>query len=273
LCNGQDQNLQFFVTKIFYLLRRTHNEADFDFYFEHLMLKPDEVDCRVLKKLCDWDFYVEELSEVYFRQFKRIILHYFTVGSSSNIIIETLKSASVHVKFEYLSKLLLELGNPKIKSFLSLWTDAAIPINSIESALAASFPENDIIISFSDICEKIVPSESLKNALNEKSKGTKYDLKIWKNFVQFEDYQSDSDLNNNYISSGKNDISVILVDINSEIPANIAFGLYSLRKTYAENSSAKIDSQLLNSVISCLFHEERLDIFSIISFDFLVLCI
>lgn len=222
------------------------------------MLKPDDMDFLMLKKLCDWEFYQEELSKIYSRQLKRIILHYFNVESPSIITIETLKSVSVHVKFEHLYKLLLDLDNTKIKSFLTLWTNAEIPINCIESALAASFPENDIIVFLSEICEKITPSEGLKNTLNEKSKGTKYDIKIWKRFLKFDDYQSD--INHNNCPSEKINSNVILSNINSEIPANIAFGLYSLRQNYAENSSAKIESSLLNSIISCLFHEERLNI-------------
>ena len=214
----------------------------------------------MFQKLCSWKFYIEELSEIYSRQFKRLLSIFLIVQSPPKLMAETLRSASCIITFDSLYTALLELDCVKIKAFLSLWINSKIPNNCIESSIMASFPENDIINFLTDKCEKMTLSENCKIILKEKSECAKFDTNIWKSFIDTESDQFDSKLKS--ASSNKPDYEEILANIESNSPTDIAFGMYCLRQRISENSNSKIDLKLLNSVISCLFHEERYNSFS-----------
>lgn len=255
LINEEEQNLQIFVSKIFYFIRRNQNEYIFDFFLYPLIDSSGENDLLILKKLCDWKFYVDELSEVYLKHFKRMIFNYFIIQSPSNLMIETLKSVAGIVEFDSLYMILSELATAKIEKFLSLWTKSEIPKNCFESAIAASFPESDILLFLSDICENITLSEKLQSILVEKSEETEYDVSLWKKIIKSDKFKSN--LESEFEHSARVDYEKIILNIESDSPTDIAFGMYSLRQSLDEKSSSEIDLKLLNSVISCLFHDDR----------------
>lgn len=255
LRKDEDQNLQIFIAKVFYLLRGNQNEDFFDFFFDYLLSSSEEMYLLMLLKLCSWKFYKEELSEIYSRQFKQILVMFLSIQSPSKLMTETLRSASCIVTFDSLYKALLELDCVQIIAFLSLWINSIIPNNCIESSIMASFPKNDIIKFLEDKCENMVLSDKFKAFLKEKSESENFDVNIWKSFIDTEDGQFGSKLVS--ATSTQPDYEEIRAYIQSDSPTDIAFGMYCLRQMIAENSKLKIEPKFLNSIISCLFHDER----------------
>jgi hypothetical protein len=254
LRNDEEQSLQIFMTKFFYFLRRSQNEDCFDFFFDSLFSSSEEMGLLMFNKLSSWKFYVEELRESYFRQFKRILNIFLITQSPSKLMVETLMTSSCIITFDFLYKALSDLNCEQTKSFLSLWIISEIPSHCIESSIAASFPEKSIILFLIDKCEKITLSENCKTILKKKSKSTKFDTTVWNTFI---DTDTGYVLTSKSASLNRPSYEEIHSNIESGAPTDIAFGMYCLRQRIAENLSTKIDAKLLNSVISCLFHEER----------------
>lgn len=257
LRNDDEQSLQILITKIFYFLRRNQNEGLFDFFFDALFSSSEEMGLLMFKKLFSWKFYVEELSESYTRQFKRILNTFLNTKLPPKIMLETLVSSSSIISSSALVLILSDLKCEQIKRFLSLWTDTEIPEHCIESSIIASFPEKDVIIFLMDKCEKISLSKKCKEILKEKSQSSKYDSTVWKQFFHNEDYVLDLKLKTETDHVNLPSYEEIYTNIESGTPTDIAFGMHCLRLKITQNPNMKIDSKLLNVVISCLFHEER----------------
>jgi hypothetical protein len=256
LRNDEEQSLQIFMTNFFYFLRRSQNEDYFDFFFDSLFASSEEMGLLTFNRLSSWKFYVEELSESYFRQFKRILHIFLITQTPTKLMVETLMTSSCIITFDFLYKALLDLNCDQTKSFLSLWISSEIPSHCIESSIAASFPKNDIILYLMDKCEKITLSENCKAVLKKISESAKFDTTVWKIFIDI-GTGTGYDSTSKSASLNRPSYEEIYSNIESGAPTDIAFGMYCLRQRIAENSSTKVDAKLLHSVIYCLFHEER----------------
>ena len=251
---GNEQELRTFLTKLFYFLRRKQNEDHFGFFFEPWLTKKSEIEYEFYEKLCNWNFYFDEIEPFYFDIVKKNLNLYLKQGSSSTKLISSLTAGMSLLSFMRLYQVFDEYDNSDFFKILSLWKEGNVPINILQSLIAAAFPETTILKMLNLNNEKMVPHKDFIEIIKRKTKITSFDNEIWKKFIDLEFLSCDHEQN-----PLKSDLSLISENINSDSSVNIAYGLYTLRKTLESSDSPKftLNHDLMESIVNLVFHDDR----------------
>ena len=251
LNHNNDQILRIFLTKIFYYLRRSQNELCFGFFFEtlHETSLGDEI--IFYKKLCEWRFYVDDLAQIYDEIFNKLLRLYLSLEKPSYDVGLALCSASLVVKFEVVYQIFEDIGIVEIHKMIKNWRTGDLPKIIVESALAVLFPEGSLIHEL-NLKDNMVFSQEFKNIVKEKSKVIRYDSNLWNCCISLESHENSPSTS---LRSGIDD--EILINLKSNHPTDIAYGLYNLRKAIEANTQFEVEQNLVNSIMNLVSHDDR----------------
>ena len=243
------------MTKLFYFLRRTQSEDQFDFLFEEWITNPSGIDLKLFQKLCDWKFYFEELSILYYKLLKRFIFQYLSIKNSSKSIIKLIQSGTLILKYNLLCKLFDEIGILNIEALFFESNHEEINQNILEAALTVSFPNLIFLNKLKTRVKKLTFSDEFMINIQKKIKESKFGEDLWyKSFILKQPASNVS-----YECSSINDIENLLIEITDNNASDVAYSLYNIlkkaEKNFTEDFGANL--KLLNWIISCLFHVDR----------------
>lgn len=254
LDKNDDQSLIFFLTKLFYFLRRNQNESHFDFFFEALRLNSKNGDSLLYKKLCEWQFYVDELLQIYSKTFTALLHRFLADNVPLDCVKDAIYSGGSVLQFKSIYQIFEGTIFSDIPKILHIWDDNKIPSSVLESALAVSFPDPILLDNFVRFDDFVVYSEDFNDILNEKSKNMHFDKILWSRVIKLNLNDNDSAS----ISSNP-DIKEILVNLQSQEPTDVAFGLFNIRKLVEKDTKFEFEpeKQLIDSIVSLVSHNDR----------------
>lgn len=243
------------MTKLFYFLRRNRIENQFGFFLEPIISSSNESDIFIFEKLCSIHFYVDELAEFYSGYLKHYITTYLTSKLPSASLTHCLRSGVNAINFISILEIFKDFDELDLKKILNIWlTEGSIPPQHlIESILFLTFPSYNVLEWTEKYYHHFTFSHEFIIKLQEKASNIEFDRFIWSKVADFNDV-SDQIYPSNVVKKESKDI---LANLKSNVPTDIAFGLFEIRKLVQSDPNFIIHVDLINSLIECLFHEDR----------------
>lgn len=247
------------MTKLFYFMRRSRIENQFGFFLEPIISSSNEneSDIYIFEKLCSFHFYFDQLAEFYSGYLKHYITTYLNSKCPSASLNNCLRSGVNAVNFISMLEIfkVLDLDELNLKKLLSIWLTGEItpPQHLIESIILLSFPSIDVLKMTEKYYHRFTFSPEFRMCLQDKASKIDFDRFIWSKVADFNDF-SDFLSSSSIVEPESKDI---LVDLKSNVPTDIAFGLFEIRKLVQCDPNFIVRVDMINPLIDCLFHEDR----------------
>lgn len=207
--------------------------------------------------LNEWSFYLDELSTVYLSVLtsltKTFLVDTTPLVSISALIKRCLLSQEFHFQFCLFKK----FNTAKIVRILDVLDVQKLEQNLGEAALAASFPDDDLLLkilethpSFKFKHDFIIyfPEHTISSSSSS-----------WKHFFKSHDIISDLTLVEDTTKSAYSLFKSSINDIKSHDQVCIAHGLYNIRRhiEYFKNEGLEDQSYLIDSIAALLQNDDR----------------
>lgn len=243
------------MTKLFYFLRRTQSEDQFDFLFEEWITNQSGIDLKIFQKLYDWKFYFEELSSLYYKLLKRFIVQYVSIKNSSKSIIKSIQNGTLILKYNSLCKLFDDIGILNIEALFFNSNHGEINQNILEAALTVSFPDLIFLNRLKTKAKELTFSEEFMINIQQKMNESELSENLWHEIIILK--QSASSIS--YACSSVKEKENLLIEITDDNASDVAYCLYNIQKKAEKdfNEDFGANLKLLNWIISCLFHVDR----------------
>lgn len=235
-------------------MRRSRIENQFGFFLEPIFSSSNENDIFIFEKLCSINFYIDELAEFYSVYLKHYITAYLASQSPSSSLEHCLKSGVKVVNLISILEIFKDLDELNLKKILMIWLNGGSipPQHLIESILLLTFPSINVLEMVEVFFHHFTFSPEFVIILREKSSKTVFNECIWSKVTDLNDVNNRSSL-----SIAGPDSTDILANLKSNIPTDIAFGLFEIRNFLQNDPHFLISTDLINSLIDCLFYEDR----------------